>query len=89
MKYPEETENELKRWMEFLINPESERDAIREEGLEEGRKEGMKQGIQEGILKGQKNEKEVVAKKLLKLELPIKQIVEITELSEDEIENLK
>ncbi len=24
MKYPEETEKELKRWMEFLINPESE-----------------------------------------------------------------
>ena len=23
-KYPEETEKELKRWMEFLINPESE-----------------------------------------------------------------
>lgn len=130
MKYPEETEKGLKRWMEFLINPESEvvkmgakedkrlgdaierleyisgddelrriaelrekfildeeseRDALREEA----REEGLEEGIEEGLKEGQKKEKKEIAKKLLKLEFPIEQIMEITELTEEEINKLK
>lgn len=122
MKYPEETEKELKRWMEFLINPESEvvkmgakedeklgkamekleyisgddelrriaelrekyildeeseKDAVREEALEEGRNEGIKEGIKE------------TAKRMLELKIPIKQIMQATQLTEEEIGQLK
>ena len=124
LKYPEETEKELKRWMEFLINPESEvvkmgakedkrlgdaiekleyisgddelrriaelrekyildeeseREAVREEGLEEGRKEGRKEGRLEAM--------KATAKELLKLKMPLEQIIQITGLSKEEIEN--
>ena len=125
MKYPEETEKELKRWMEFLINPESEvvkmgakedkklsdamekleyisgddelrriaelrekyildeeseREAVREEAREEGLAEGIKEGIKEG--------KRETAKELLKLKMPIAQIIQVTGLTEDEIKSI-
>lgn len=146
LKYPKETEIELKRWMEFLINPESEvvkmgakedkkleeaierleyisgdeelrrlaelrekfildeesereavREEAREEGLEEGRKdgirEGIKEGIEQGIRQGIKQGKEEIlketTKRLLNIKMPIKQIMQITDLSEEEIENVK
>ena len=134
MKYPEETDRELKRWMEFLINPESEvvkmgaredkklgeameklevisgddelrriaelrekfildeesereavRDEARKEGLVEGRKEGRKQGRKEGRKEGI----EEITKKLIKLKLPIEKIVQVTELTEEEIKKIK
>ena len=146
LKYPKETEIELKRWMEFLINAESEvvklgakeyikleeaierleyisgdeelrrlaelrekfildeesereavREEAREEGLEEGRKdgirEGIKEGIEQGIRQGIKQGKEEIlketTKRLLNIKMPIKQIMQITDLSEEEIENVK
>ncbi len=118
LKYPEETEKELKRWMEFLINPESEvvkmgakedkklgeaiekleyisgddelrriaelrekyildeeseREAVRDEAREEGIKEGIKE----------------TAKKLLKLKVPLEQIIQATELTKEELERIK
>ena len=137
MKYPEETEKEFKRWMEFLINPESEvvkmgakedkklgeamekleyisgddelrriaelrekyildeesereavRDEAREEGLAEGKAEGLKQGIEEGKREGRKEAIRETAKKLLEMKIPIEQIVQATELTEDEIRKL-
>ena len=117
MKYPEETEKELKRWMEFLINPESEvvkmgakedkklgeaiekleyisgddelrriaelrekyildeeseREAVRDEAREEGLAEGIKE----------------TAKKLLKLKVPLEQIIQATELTKEELERI-
>ena len=150
LKYPKETEIELKRWMEFLINPESEvvkmgakedkkleeaierleyisgdeelrrlaelrekfildeesereavREEAREEGLEEGRKEGIREGIKEGIKEGieqgirqgiKQGKEEILketTKRLLNIKMPIKQIMQITDLSEEEIENVK
>lgn len=142
LKYPEETEKELKRWMEFLINPESEvvkmgakedkkleeaiekleyisgdeelrrlaelrekfildeesereavREEAREEGLEEGRIEGRKEGriegIKEGIEQGKEETLKETAKRLLNIKMPIKQIMQIIDLSQEEIENIK
>ena len=58
-------------------------------GLREERRIGREEGRADGIQIGEQNEKIKMAKKLLKLEMPIEQIVEITELSEEEIKMLK
>lgn len=42
-----------------------------------------------GITKGKKDEKIKIAKELLKLKMPIEQIVQITKLTKEEIEKLK
>ena len=39
-----------------------------------------------GITKGEKNEKIKIAKELLKLKMPIEQIIQITKLPKEEIE---
>ena len=56
-----------------------------EEGLKQGHEEGLKQGHEEGVRQGQKDKQIEIAKKLLKLKLPIKQIVETTGISEEEL----
>ena len=58
------------------------------EGVEKGLKEGVEKGLKEGKEKGKKQAKIEMAKKLIRLEMPIKQIKEITGLSEKELQNL-
>ena len=60
-----------------------------QEGLEKGKKEGLEQGKKEGLERGQKEEKIKTAKRLLKLNLTIAQIVEATQLDKEEILKLK
>ena len=63
-----------------------------ERGMEEGKQEGIKEGIKEEREKGKKEllkERKKIAKKLLNLGLDIKQIQEITQLTINEIEELK
>ena len=50
----------------------------------EGREEGIKQGEQKGKLESKRE----IAKKLKKKHIPIDEIIEITELSREEIRNL-
>jgi len=57
--------------------------------LEEGRKEGLKEGRQEGLKEGEKKAKIEIAKKLLSQGLDNQTIQNITELSIDEIKELK
>lgn len=52
-------------------------------------REGKAQGKKEGIDEGRKEEAKEIARKLLKLNMPIEQITEITELTKEEIEKLK
>ena len=52
-----------------------------EKGLEEGLKEGKKEGIKENKIE--------IAKKLIKMNMDLKQIKEITGLSIEELENIK
>ena len=61
----------------------------RERGIVEGKKEGKKEGIKEGIREGEKQEKVKMAKKLFKLKMPIEQIIELTELSKEELDKIK
>lgn len=59
------------------------------EGIEKGLAEGLKKGLAEGIEKGREEEKEIVAKKLLKMGLSIDAISEATGLSIKEINALQ
>ena len=58
------------------------------EGHKEGHKEGFKEGLGEGEQKGKLESKREIAKKLKQKHIPIDEIIEITELSKEEIENL-
>ena len=49
----------------------------------------IREGIKQGIEQGKKEEKIKTAKKLLKLNISIEQIMEITQLDEEEILKLK
>ena len=46
-------------------------------------------GRKEGKIEGKKEERIEIAKKLLKMNMPIKQIIEATELTKEEINKLK
>ena len=52
-------------------------------------KEGYNNGLKDGRSQGQKEEKEKIAQNLLKLNMPIEQIKEVTGLTKEEIEKLK
>lgn len=76
---------------------EGAREEAMQQGLEEGRKKGQEEGIKKGIKEGRKEgreegrkeEKVKIARQLLKIGMPIEQIIEITELSQKEIEKIK
>ena len=62
---------------------------IYETGLNEGLKKGEKIGEKKGETKGKIEAKRKIAKKLLDKEIPIEQIIEITELTKEEILEIK
>ena len=55
--------------------------SMREAGREEGRKEGIE--------KGERKKQIEIARKLLDKKMPIEQIIEITDLTRDEVEKLR
>ncbi len=57
-------------------------------GMNYAEKKGREDGIKEGIKKGEKEKQIEIARKLLKKKMDIKEIAEITGLTEREIENL-
>ena len=63
---------------------EEDKYAARKAGWEDGMEEGKKAGIEEG----QKERSQEIARKLKETGMEIKQIVEITGLSEEEIDKL-
>lgn len=69
----------------FLMDQYSFNMQAKRDGIEEGRSEGMREGMEQGI----KKNKIETAKKLLKRKMPIGQIVEITELTEEEIKKIE
>ena len=60
-----------------------------EKGIEQGMQKGIEKGIQEGIKNGKRRQQENVARKLLEMKMPIEKIIEITELSKEEIEKIQ
>ena len=59
------------------------------EGLKEGLEKGHKQGIEKGIEQGKKENNLSIAKKMLEEKIPLETIIKITNLSKEDIENLK
>ena len=55
----------------------------------EGKEEGIKQGKKEGIKQGKEEKKKEIARKLIKMKLPIEQIMEATGFLKEQIEKLE
>ena len=85
---PEEWEMYMSR-KKAIINYNSGISQAKEDGKKEGIKQGIKQGIEQGIKQGIRKEKLKVAKELLKTGMAVEKIVEITELSKEEVEKIK
>ena len=75
----EKDKKEYPEETKMLINPRDE--YMKNEGIKEGKEEGKQEGIEES--------KKEIAKKLLNKNMPLKEISEITELTTQEIKNLK
>ena len=60
-------------------------DTARKEGITEG----MAKGMAEGMAKGMAKEKAKIAKNLLEIGMPLENIMQVTGLTEDEINNLQ
>ena len=58
-------------------------------GISEAKRQGLENGLRQGIEEGVKLEKLEIAKIMLKKEIDIQTIEEITGLTKDEIEKLK
>ena len=63
--------------------------AIEDAGYDKGLKDGMSKGKSLGIIQGHKERNIEIAKYLLKLNMSIEQIKEVTGLTEEEIKKLK
>ena len=70
---------------EYRMKEIRDKKAIENYGFNTGKEEGIRQGID----KGKKEKQMEIAKKMLKKGMPINEIIELTELTEEEIINLK
>ena len=61
----------------------------REEGRKEGREEGEKKGRKEGERSGKQAAALAIAKNAVQMELPVDDIVKLTGLTREEVENLR
>ena len=93
VKVAEEKNDKLKKArieMNYLTGEaETRRLAELREKWEMDRVSAINHATRKGIEEGEKKNSIVIAKKLLKLNMPLEQIIEITELTKEEIENIK
>ena len=75
--------------MKAIMDEKSGRNYEYNRGKQEGIEKGIEKGKKEGIKQGEKVGKTKIARKLLKLNMKIDEIVKITELSRDDIEKIK
>lgn len=61
---------------------------MEKEAVEEGMKKGMEKGIEKGKIEGEKKEKIETAKRMLEKNIPIETIIEVTQLTEKEINEI-
>jgi predicted transposase/invertase (TIGR01784 family) len=98
----DENINKAKKVLETISQDERERrltelrekyrmdqHAIMLAGYDKGLKEGIEQGLEQGLKKGIEQNKKDILEKLLKTNLSIEQIIEITGFTAEEIEKLK
>jgi len=82
-------EKEAVRMSETVWSFDKWRNEGRKEGLKEGLKEGKIEGKKEGLKEGMKKSKIEIAKKFLKMGLTAEQVIQGTELSEEEVMEIK
>ena len=58
------------------------------QGMKQGMKQGIEQGMEQGIKEGRKSEKIELAKKMKNKGFSIQEIIDITELSKEEVEKI-
>lgn len=84
------TLKDARKEMNYLTgDAEVRRLAELREKWEMDRVSAINHATRKGIEEGEKKNSIVIAKKLLKLNMPLEQIIEITELTKEEIENIK
>ena len=71
-----------------LYDPEVEKQGI-QKGIQQGIKQGIKQGIEQGIKQGEKKKSIEIAKKGILKGLDNETIMDLTELSIEEIELIR
>ncbi|NGX60965.1 MAG: hypothetical protein K940chlam9_00440 [Chlamydiae bacterium] len=85
------TEKEILGYEKLIMNTADNRgilDAAIEEGMEKGMEKGIQKGMQKGIEKGMEEGIRKTAQGMLKHGIPLEEIVNITGLSEAEIQTL-
>ena len=82
-------ETETPEEQQMVSAVEAFREEFREEGRQEGREEGREEGRQEGLEIGLKRGLQKVAANLLQKGMGPEEIVEVTELSRDQVETLQ
>lgn len=86
-------DDEVKRLAEVRLMAQLEEQAAlasaRARGETEGLKKGQEEGLKQGKKQGEKESKEKIAKKLLELNRSIEEIIEVTELTKEELEKIK
>lgn len=90
----EEAMNELEEMSkdeELRMVAELREKAIKDEknGLRHARQEGIEEGIKQGIEQGMEKKIEEVTRRMLKLNIPIQDIINTTDLTEEEILKIK
>ena len=79
-------ENEQdRRLAELRMKHILDQNSIRKSGF----REGLKEGLQKGLEQGREQSKKEIAQNLLSLKMPIEQIIQITGLTKEEINNIK
>ena len=81
-------DEEIRRLAELREKWEMDWNSSMDYSKREGIKEGKKEGIKEGVTEGRKKERIENAKKMKEKNIPIETIVEITELTKEEIEKI-
>ena len=72
----------------FLMDQAAREQKSFSDGKAEGKAEGLAEGKAEGLSEGEKKKQLEIAKKMKSKNIPIDEIIELTELSKDEIEKL-
>ena len=80
---------EVKRLAEIRLMSKLEENSALASARDKGTREGLEKGKKEGLEQGKREEKISTAKKLIELNMPTEQIIKITGLSKEEIENLQ
>lgn len=75
------SDEQMKAWKDYLFTAELEENSRNYRAEVKGREEGRKEGIKESKIE--------IAKKLKSKNIPIETIIEITELTEAEINNIQ